>query len=229
MRSTTIRFADPVYEQLERASEATGLPINSIVVVACLEWLRDNPPGLGRLVHPPPSRLGWRRLMQGQETVRLESRPPPRRRALVVTGSDPLDLFTGTAQEALGLAQEEAERSQSWIGTEQLLHGLYEAPQGRAGKVLRLLGADVGSLRSGPEDAEPAEQPAGLLPTAQLRQVLRLAKDEMRREEASQVGTDHLLLGLLLDRDSRVAEALEAAGVTYRAARDALASIEAEP
>ena len=54
MKSTTIRFADTLYRQLEGASKVTGLPVNSIVVVACLEWLQKGwlptvplrPPGL---------------------------------------------------------------------------------------------------------------------------------------------------------------------------------------
>ena len=33
MKSTTIRFADNLYRQLEGASKVTGLPVNSIVVV----------------------------------------------------------------------------------------------------------------------------------------------------------------------------------------------------
>ena len=52
MKSTTIRFADPVYERLEQASAATGLPINSIVVVACLDWLEKNSRGRGTASRP---------------------------------------------------------------------------------------------------------------------------------------------------------------------------------
>jgi hypothetical protein len=44
----------------------------------------------------------------------------------------------------------------------------------------------------------------------------------MTREAVAQLGTDHLLLGLLLEGGSQVATALEAQGVTYRAVRDAL-------
>ena len=232
MRSTTIRFADSVYERLESASEATGLPINSIVVVACLDWLRDNP-GAGS-VWPGATGAGrrqMRRLLRSEQTVTVEPAPHAWRRGLVLTGGDPLHIFTASAQDALTQAQEEAERTQRWIGTEHLLHGLHAVEEGRAAQVLRLLGVDVAALRAGlegEEREEPSERPARLLPTAQLREVLKLAKQEMSREGGTQVGTDHLLLGLLLERDSRVTEALEATGVSYRAAREALAGLPPE-
>ena len=41
-RQTTIRFGDILYRRLEEASERTGLPINSIVIVACMEWLKTH-------------------------------------------------------------------------------------------------------------------------------------------------------------------------------------------
>ncbi|MCL4493915.1 MAG: hypothetical protein M1294_03775 [Firmicutes bacterium] len=39
-KQTTIRFPGPVYQRLEKASERTGLSINSLVTIACLDWLR---------------------------------------------------------------------------------------------------------------------------------------------------------------------------------------------
>jgi hypothetical protein len=227
MRSTTIRFADPVYQQLELASAATGLPINSIVVVACLDWLeKDQASRLQTRLH----RLGPSLLGRGaalKQTVRLQSPPPsfapvPAPSALV--DQDPLYIFTASAQDALAHAHEEAERTRQWIGTEHLLYGLNAAEEGRAAQVLRRLGVKVDDLRAQLRDVdgEPAEKGRQLLPTSQLRQVLKRAKEEMTREGAAQLGTDHLLLGLLLEGGSQVAMALEAQGVTYRAARDAL-------
>jgi hypothetical protein len=48
-RQTTIRFAEPLYRRLEVASESTGLPINSIVIAACLAWLQEYEPPLADL------------------------------------------------------------------------------------------------------------------------------------------------------------------------------------
>jgi hypothetical protein len=227
MRSTTIRFADPVYQQLEQASAVTGLPINSIVVVACLDWLeKDQSWRLQtRLPRLRPSLLARGAALD--QTVRLHPAPPglarvPAPSALVE--QDPLYIFTAAAQDALAHAHEEAERTRQWIGTEHLLHGLKSAEEGRAAQVLRRLGVDVDALRAQlrEEDGQPGEKGRRLLPTSQLRQVLKRAKEEMTREAVAQLGTDHLLLGLLLEGGSQVATALEAQGVTYRAVRDAL-------
>lgn len=46
VRQTTIRFGEDLYRRLEVASDLTGLPINSIVIVACTEWLERHRPDL---------------------------------------------------------------------------------------------------------------------------------------------------------------------------------------
>ncbi|HXM55525.1 MAG TPA: Clp protease N-terminal domain-containing protein [Candidatus Dormibacteraeota bacterium] len=220
MKSTTVRFADPVYSDLEAASRLTGLPINSIVTVACLEWLRRNvEPAPGGLAGMPPG--PWRpraqQLRRGFERELVELVPRP------LSGPSELPwLFTLTAQDALGRAQMAAERTRRpWIGTSHLLQGLTEAPGGRAAAALARLGVDAIGL-AGPEPGEPVEGSERLLPTRQVRQVLRHAQGEADREGAAQMDTGHLLLGLLLAPDSRVAEALAAAGATEGAVRDAL-------
>src|SRR3989442_15277677 len=108
MKSTTVRFADAVYGDLERASRLTGLPINSIVTVACLEWLRQNvDPAQGGLARVPlPWRAHAQQLRRGveRELVNLVARP--------LTGpSEPLWPFTLSAQDALARAQAAADRT----------------------------------------------------------------------------------------------------------------------
>jgi hypothetical protein len=225
MKSTTIRFADPVYGQLELASRLTGLPINSIVTVACLDWLRQSLPQM------PASALGrglpsrWMpasmRSMMERQTVPVAAPP--------LAGSDPLWIFTASAQDALANAHEEAERARhSWIGTEHLLSGLYAVEEGRAGLALRELGVDAERIRADLEPEQVRERSGRLLPTSRLLRVLRRAHEQAQQDEAKQVGTDHLRLGLVLEGESRVAEALEAAGVTERTVRDALSSAQPE-
>jgi Clp amino terminal domain, pathogenicity island component len=220
MKSTTVRFADPVYQDLESASRLTGLPINSIVTVACLEWLRRNVTS-GEPVPPPMQNLAaWRagRVRQRESEfvrlVRVSPRP--------LTGGDPFWVFTSAAQDALARAKEAAERARRpWIGTSHLLQGLAEVTEGRAAHALGRLAVDSVAL-AGTETEEAVEQPGRLLPTRQVRRVMRRAQDEADGEGAAQIGTDHLLLALVLERDSRVAEALAAAGVTEAAVRQAL-------
>jgi Clp amino terminal domain, pathogenicity island component len=225
MRSTTIRFADEVYHQLEQASAATGLPINSIVVVACLDWLeKDRSSRLHRQMPRLAPALRGRAALQ--QTVGLQARGARQGLPSALVGNDPLYIFSAAAQDALAQAHEQAERTRQWIGTEHLLHGLGAADEGRAAHVLQRLGVDVDAvlvqLREEEGDEPPGEKGRRLLPTSQLRQVLKRARDEMTREGAGQLGTDHLLLGLLLEGGSRASGALEALGLTYRAARDAL-------
>jgi Clp amino terminal domain, pathogenicity island component len=215
MKSTTVRFAESVYRDLEGASRLTGLPINSIVTVACLEWLRRNAapvqPPLIEMTAWQPQR--FQRLAQGG-TLRLAPQP--------ATGGDPFWVFTTAAQDALARAQEAAERGRRpWIGTSHLLQGLADVPEGRAARALGRLAVDAVGL-VGPEPPEAAEPSGRLLPTRQVRLVMRRAQEEADRDGSAQMGTDHLLLGLLLEQDSRVAQALAAAGVTEAAVREAL-------
>jgi hypothetical protein len=225
MKSTTVRFADPVYADLESASRLTGLPINSIVTVACLEWLRRNvtsgPPTLP--IGDPGRRWVAQQLRRHEvdaaRLVRVAPQPE--------VAADPFWVFTAAAQEALARAREAAERSRRpWIGTSHLLQGLAEVAEGRAAQALRRLAVDAVAL-AGAETEEAADQPGRLLPTRQVRRVMRRAQDEADGESAAQIGTDHLLVALVVERDSRVAEALSAAGVTEQSLRDALS--EAPP
>jgi hypothetical protein len=226
MKSSTVRFADAVYRDLEAASRLTGLPINSIVTVACLEWLRRNvAPGQPTLTGVPfapwrPHQVRRMAEAMAQQMVRLVPEP--------LASTDPLWVFTGAAQDALGRAQEAADRARRpWIGTSHLLQGLAEVPEGRAAKALGRLGVDAVGL-AGSEPEEPAERGGRLLPTRQVRRAIRRAQEEAEHEAAAQIGTDHLLLGLLLERESRVAEALEAAGVAEAALRAALRETDPE-
>ena len=245
MKSTTVRFADPVYGQLEHASRLTGLPINSIVTVACLDWLRQHVfpnttiSSLGRFA----PRHGWAltETMMRRSLVKLVPSP--------LEGSDPMGVFTPAAQDALGRAHVAAEQArQPWIGTSHLLCGLYEVEEGRAGQALRRLDVDVAAivaqqepeatgggpgraaqLPSAGEGGEPSTVKEGpLLPTNRVRRVLKVAHDEARRQGASQVGTDHLLLGLLIDGESWTASALEDSRVTEDAVRQVLSEVGPE-
>ncbi|HKF74603.1 MAG TPA: Clp protease N-terminal domain-containing protein [Candidatus Dormibacteraeota bacterium] len=235
MKSTTIRFSEPVYHELERASRFVGLPINSIVTVACLNWLGDNLPvpaaGAGRLATPAlelpalgrAAALRWLpsgRVRAGTQRLGLAS--------WTLAASDPLGIFTASAQEALGAAREVAETGrQPWIGTTHLLQGLHAVEESRAGQALRALAVDVAALAAAGEPEQEGERQGPLAPTNQVRRAVRLAHDEAQAQGSPQLGTDHLLLGLL-QGPSRVAEALAAAAVTPGHVREALAELEPE-
>ena len=128
VRQTTIRFSPEMSRRLEHAGIRTGLPLNSIVTVACMEWLERHLPE--RLEDSAPVRGGGL----------LEKLRPGRRGR---TGR-----LTPGAQNVLSLAQDEAGRlNHSHLGTEHLLLGLVIDQDSLAGQVLAELGVDPQGVR----------------------------------------------------------------------------------
>ena len=82
--------------------------------------------------------------------------------------------------------------------------------------------------RAGREHEQAAEPGTKGLPTNRLHKVLKWAKQESGRESAQLVGTDHLLLGLLLEGESHVAQALDVGGASYRRLREVVDQLAPE-
>jgi ATP-dependent Clp protease ATP-binding subunit ClpA len=130
----------------------------------------------------------------------------------------PFERFTERAKKVLTLAQEEAERSQhSYIGTEHLLLGLFREREGLAAIVLDNLGVDIGMVRRtieavlGRNERIIIQQ---IIPTSRVKKVIELSFYEARRLGHDYVGTEHLLLGLLLEGEGIAAHVLEDLGAT---------------
>lgn len=118
------------------------------------------------------------------------------------------ELFTDKAKKALLIAQEEAKGFRHrTVGTEHILLGLVMETEGIAGKTLRQLSLSEEEVKEeiehftsyGPGKALPSSAVLPYSPRA--RQVIKYATDEARRMQRPQVGTEHLLLGLLRDDD----------------------------
>jgi hypothetical protein len=114
-----------------------------------------------------------------------------------------LELLTERARQVLELAQAEARRfNHNYVGTEHLLLGLLREGRGVAAIVLLELGVELDTVRSrvefiiGRGDRRVTGE-VGLTPRAKA--VLSLATDEARRLNHHSIGTEHLLLGLLLE------------------------------
>jgi hypothetical protein len=130
----------------------------------------------------------------------------------------PFERFTERAKHVLTLAQEEAERSHhSYIGTEHLLLGLLRESDGVAAKALRNLGLDSGQVRQtiasvlGRNERIIVQQ---IIPTSRVKIVIEISFEEARRMGHNFVGTEHLLLGLLLEGEGIAAHVLEDLGAT---------------
>jgi ATP-dependent Clp protease ATP-binding subunit ClpC len=128
-----------------------------------------------------------------------------------------MDRFTQRARRVLSLAHQEAERAHhNLIGTEHLLIGLIEEEGGVAGRVLREMGLESARVRemvmrlTGEGHTPPGER---IELAADTQQVLELAVEEARRMGHHYIGTEHLLLGLILI-DGTAMEALRRLGVT---------------
>lgn len=129
------------------------------------------------------------------------------------------ELFTEKAKRALSIAEEEAKKFRhKTIGTEHILLGLIKE-EGIAGKTLRQLNLTESDIHDeienftgyGPE--ENAEYNEVLAYSPRSKKVITYATDEARRMETPLVGTEHLLLGLLRDKDILSAKILENLGV----------------
>lgn len=211
-KATTIRFAEGIYGRLEKASATTGLPINSIVVVAVLDWLESHPPELaGRGARPFEMPAAAMRPLEGRLQRHLE------RRILPWPGSPrAFDQFSRSAQAALLSARQVAESAgAAYIGTAHLLAGVHN--HGLARRILGRLdvaGHEVTALLP-PPDPELAQHPSTLLlPSSRVKTVLRMALEQADHDGVHYVGTEHLLLGIVLEGESSAARLLADKGVT---------------
>ncbi len=121
------------------------------------------------------------------------------------------EKLTLRSKKVLTLAQQEAQRLQSTeIGTRHLLLGLLQEGQGIAAKVLVQLGVDLKKTGSDIETFAVQEtlMAAGGM-TVEARQVIVLADEEARHFNHPQVGTEHLLLGLLREEKGTAAHVLK--------------------
>jgi ATP-dependent Clp protease ATP-binding subunit ClpA len=141
----------------------------------------------------------------------------------------PFERFSERAKKVLTLAQQEAERSRhSYIGTEHLLLGLLREPEGLAGRVLNNLGVEIGKVRQTIESVLGRNEQIviqQIIPTSRVKKVIEHSFEEARRMGHDYVGTEHLLLGLLLEGEGIAAHVLNDLGVSLEATRREIARL----
>jgi hypothetical protein len=135
----------------------------------------------------------------------------------------PFERFSERAKRVLTLAQEEAERSRhSYIGTEHLLLGLLRENDGVGAQVLANLGIRIGTVREaiesvlGGDERIPIQQ---IIPTSRVKKVIELSFEEARRLGHNYVGSEHILLGLVIESEGIAAHVLTDLGATEAAVR----------
>jgi ATP-dependent Clp protease ATP-binding subunit ClpC len=132
--------------------------------------------------------------------------------------------FTERARRVILLGQEEAGKMGSGhVGTEHLLLGLVSESEGVASQVLQKMGVGLQKVRSeiALEVEASGETSTGTEPklTPKAKRVLELAADEARRMRHNYIGTEHLLLALLREKDGLAAKVLRKLGLNLEKVR----------
>ena len=131
--------------------------------------------------------------------------------------------FTERSRRVILLGQEEAGKMNSGhVGTEHLLLGLVRENEGIAAQVLVKMGVSLAKVRAEIEgELQVGGDPTFGEPklTRKAKRVLELAADEARRMKHNYIGTEHMLLALLREKDGLAATILRRLGMNLEKAR----------
>jgi len=119
--------------------------------------------------------------------------------------------YTERAQKVLAIAHSEAKRmGHQVVGTEHVLLGLIQEGEGIAAQALIAMNLDLAKIRSQVEQITGVGQPfkgeVGFTP--RVKKILELANEEAHRQEVNYIGTEHLLLGLIMEGEGIAARIL---------------------
>lgn len=137
------------------------------------------------------------------------------------------ERFTDRARKVMQLANQEAQRfNREYIGTEHILLGLVKEGSGTAAYVFKKLNVDPQKIllevektvQPGPDMVSMGKMPQ----TPRAKKTIEYAMEEARNLNHNYVGTEHLLLGLLMECEGLAAAILGGAGVTLEKAREAV-------
>jgi Clp amino terminal domain, pathogenicity island component/UvrB/uvrC motif len=133
------------------------------------------------------------------------------------------ERFTDRARRVVVLAQDEARMlDHNYIGTEHLLLGLIHEGQGVAARALESLGISLQAVRQQVEEIIGRGQgaPSGHIPfTPRAKKVLELSLPEALQLGDRYIGTEHILLGLIRERDGVAAQVLVKLGADLNRVR----------
>ena len=140
------------------------------------------------------------------------------------------DKFTNRAKQVRKLAEKEAQRlNHNYIGTEHVLLGLIRLGQGVAVDVLKKINLDFDTIRLEIEKivGVGSEKTSNTPPvtTPRATRVFELAAEEAARMKHNYVGTEHILLGLLLEQDGVAARVLRNLDVDLEQTRQDILNI----
>jgi ATP-dependent Clp protease ATP-binding subunit ClpC len=126
------------------------------------------------------------------------------------------EKFSDRAKKVIQVGREEAKRlNHSSFGTEHLLYGILKTDDCTALKILREKDVKLDNLMYGLKriiaSRQPSDKSHTTIPfTAQMRKVLKAAFDEVSALKNKLVGTEHLLLALILEGSDETSRLLTA-------------------
>jgi ATP-dependent Clp protease ATP-binding subunit ClpA len=127
------------------------------------------------------------------------------------------ERFSPSGRQVIVLAQDEARRfNHNYIGTEHLLLGLLAEPDGAARRALNAAGMTLDDARTRVQAAvgRGKRPPSGHIPfTPSAKKVLELSLREALSLHHDYIGTEHLLLGLIREREGLGARLLTESGI----------------
>jgi len=213
-KPTTVRFTDEVYQRLDQASARTGMPVNSIVVAACLEWMQRHMPEQGWQPSGPmsmallPAAPRWSTI---RRAIRQAGRAP---------SMYPFERFSEYAKALLTVSQTEAEKAGfNYIGTEHLLLATFGKPDFHSARILSALGVTEADARSAIESVITRKEGrifGGVIPTSRVKKVIEIAFQLCGALGQAHVGTDHILLALATEAEGIAAHVLKDLGATRK-------------
>lgn len=126
--------------------------------------------------------------------------------------------YTNSAKKAMSLANKCSTRlSHRYIGTEHLLYGLLKEQKGVAAMVLQDLGVDDEKLLELIEQLIAPDQEVIVLEkdgfTPSTMNVLEQAKAEAERFQSMEIGTEHLLMAILKEKECAAVRLLNTLGI----------------
>jgi ATP-dependent Clp protease ATP-binding subunit ClpC len=128
--------------------------------------------------------------------------------------------FTSRVQKVIRYSKEEAMRlGHDYIGTEHLTLGVIKEGEGIAIKILKNLGVDLEKLKKAIEDATAPSggtMTIGNLPLSKrAEKALKMTYIEAKNFNNDVIGTEHLILSILKEKDCLAAQILQTFNVDY--------------
>ncbi|QPJ61154.1 MAG: ATP-dependent Clp protease ATP-binding subunit [Candidatus Nitronauta litoralis] len=142
--------------------------------------------------------------------------------------------FTERARRVIILAREEAELYRhEYLGTEHILQGIIKDGGGIAVALLQKSGVDLNQIKSELEKNLPRSSNSlviGDIPfTSRAKKVLEFAVEEARSLNHNYIGTEHLLLGLLKEKEGVACRVLNGFGMYFDDVKEKLEEMFREP